>query len=123
MEIFTCPRQHCQGCARRETCTSNKKQGRAVSRIVGEDSVDALRARMKTDEAKRLYRLRRQTVELRFADVKAHRKLRCFNGRGLVRVKTQIAANVLVHNLLTVARHSNPTQATGDELTELAIAA
>ncbi len=50
-------------------------RGRSVSRLEHEDLVDELRARMETPEAKELYRLRRQTIELRYADLKQHRQL------------------------------------------------
>jgi transposase len=105
LELYTCPPEDCRGCVRHETCTSNPEKGRTVYRLEHEEFVDALRARMATDDAKHLYRLRRQTVELRFADLKEHRNLRRFSGRGLPRAKIQVAANVLVHNLLTVVRH------------------
>ena len=58
--------------------------------------------RMATPEAKQLYRLRRQTVELRYADMKEHRNLQRFTGRGLRRATAQLAATVLVHNLLAL---------------------
>jgi hypothetical protein len=49
-------------------------------------------------------RLRGQTIELVFADVKEHRGLRRFSGHGLARVRTEFALEVLVHNLLVVHR-------------------
>ena len=45
---------------------------------------------MQTPEAKAIYRKRGQTVELRFADAKAHRGLRRFSGRGLERVRIEV---------------------------------
>ena len=56
--------------------------GRTISRAEHEELIEALRARMQTDEAKNLYRLRRQTVELSYADLTEHRKLRRFSGHG-----------------------------------------
>jgi hypothetical protein len=64
--------------------------------------VEALRARMATGEAKALYRLRRQTVELVKADWKQHRQLRRFHGRGLVRARWQVGLMVVAHNLVTL---------------------
>lgn len=123
LTLFTCPSEHCVGCIRNQACTSNPQKGRTVSRLEHEEYVDALRERMQTDEAKSLYRLRRQTVELRFADLKECRNLRRFSGRGLARAKIQTAANVLVHNLLTVSRHlewNENTDAITDTLLEAA---
>jgi hypothetical protein len=53
-----------------------------------------------TEAAKTVYRLRKQTIELVFADFKEHRGLRRFSGHGLARVRTELALEVLVHNLL-----------------------
>ena len=72
---------------------------------------------MQTPEAKAIYRQRSQTVELRFADAKAHRGLRRFSGRGLTRVRIEVGLMVLAHNLLVVqaaeerkaAEGQNPT--------------
>ena len=57
---------------------------------------------MKTEEARAIYKLRSQSVELRFADTKAHRGLRRFSGRGLVRVRIEVGLLVLSHNLKIV---------------------
>ena len=59
---------------------------------------------METAEAKAVYRLRGQTIEIVFADVKEHRGLRRFSGHGLVRVRTEFALEVLLHNLLVLHR-------------------
>ncbi|MBL7042224.1 MAG: transposase [Pirellulaceae bacterium] len=57
-----------------------------------------------TEEAKQLYKRRKKTVELSFADIKEHRGLRRFPRRGLTRATTQVGLAVLVHNLLVVHR-------------------
>jgi hypothetical protein len=57
---------------------------------------------METEEAKAIYRLRKQTMELGFADFKAQRGLRRCSGRGLARVRTEVALEVLGHNLLVL---------------------
>ncbi len=49
-----------------------------------------------------LYRQRKQTVELRFADGKEHRKVRRFTGRGRERGEAQVGLSVLAHNLCFV---------------------
>ena len=69
-----------------------------------EELLDELRERMQTPEAKTLYKLRSQTVELAYADMKEHRGLRRFRSRGLRRAKTQVGLIVLTHNLLAVQR-------------------
>jgi len=96
--------QSCQACPLREQCTTSKKNGRSVQRSEHEDLIQAHRAWMETAEAKTVYRLRGQTIEIVFADVKEHRGLRRFSGHGLARVRTEFALEVLLHNLLVVHR-------------------
>ena len=67
--------------------------------------IEELRERMATAEAKVLYRRRRETVERGFADLKHHRELRQFHGRGLERASTELGLLVLAHNLMVLARH------------------
>ena len=76
------------------------KRGRSVQRSEHEELIQAHRAWMATTEAKAVYRLRGQTIEIVFADVKEHRGLRRFSGHGLARVRTEFALEVLLHNLL-----------------------
>jgi transposase len=96
--------QTCQACPLREQCTTSKSRRRSVQRSEHEDLIIAHRAWMETDEAKTVYRLRGQTIEMVFADVKEHRGLRRFSGHGLTRVRAEFALEVLLHNLLVVYR-------------------
>jgi transposase len=102
---YRCPAEHCVTCLRREVCTSSPERGRSVSRLEHEDLVDELRVRMETPEAKELYKLRRQTIELRYADLKQHRRLRHFNHYGPRRARAQIGAAVLAYNLLILQKN------------------
>jgi transposase len=102
LNLYTCPAEHCLACPRQKACTRTPKKGRTVSRMENEELLDALRARMQTEEAKQLYKLRSQTVELNYADLKEHRGLRRFHARGPQRVKAEIGVLVLAHNLLYV---------------------
>lgn len=77
---------------------------------------------METAEAKAVYRLRGQTIEIVFADVKEHRGLRRFSGHGLARVRTEFALEVLLHNRLVLhrflsqRRHAESMHHTTEEL-------
>jgi hypothetical protein len=102
VNLYTCPAEHCLTCPRQEACTRSPHKGRSVSRMQNEDLLDALRARMDTAEAKQLYKMRSRTVELNYADLKEHRGLRRFHGRGLQRAKAEAGSLVLAHNLLFV---------------------
>jgi len=96
--------QTCQACPLRQQCTTSQKGGRSVQRSEHEELIEAHRAWMETAEAKAVYRLRGQTIEIVFADVKEHRGLRRFSGHGLARVRTEFALEVLLHNLLVLHR-------------------
>ena len=109
---YRCPPQHCRACPRQALCSTNPNRGRSVRRSEHEALVAAHRTRMGTAEAKKLYRLRSQTVELGFADFKQHRLMRQFSGRGRNRAQRQVGLTVLVHNLLIVHRATPPTKNT-----------
>ncbi len=103
LSLYVCPPEHCQACPRQAACTRTPEKGRTVSRMENEELLDALRERMRTDEAKELYKLRSRTVELNFADMKEHRGMRRYHSRGLKRVSAEIGTVILAHNLLHVA--------------------
>lgn len=105
---FRCPPEHCQACPLRAQCTTSPRSGRSLRRSEHQELIDEHRARMQLDEAKAIYRLRGQTIELGFADFKQHRRLRRFSGRGLARARAELAISVLVHNLHHVAA-TNPS--------------
>jgi transposase len=125
LSLYTCPPANCQACSRQPGCTRTPKKGRTVSRMENEELLDGLRARMQTDAAKRLYRQRGRTVELNFADLKEHRGLRRFHGRGQRRVTAEVGVLVLTHNLLAVEAHNRRLLRTGatDDLASITRAA
>ena len=102
LSLYTCPAEHCQACPRQSACTRTPQKGRTVSRMENEELLDALRERMQPEAAKKLYKRRSQTVELSYADMKEHRDLRRFHGRGLRRVTAEVGCLVLTHNVLYV---------------------
>jgi transposase len=102
LSLYVCPPEHCQACPRQPACTRAPEQGRTVSRMENEELLDALRERMQTAAAKKAYKLRSQTVELSYADLKEHRGLRRFHGRGLRRVTAEVGCLVAMHNALYV---------------------
>lgn len=102
---YRCAAGDCEGCSRRQACTPSSGRGRTVSRLEDEDFLDALRERMKSAEAKELYKQRSRTIELRYADLKQHRKLRRFNHYGPRRARAQIGAAILAHNLMVLQKN------------------
>lgn len=123
LSLYRCPPPHCQTCPRQPGCTRTPKSGRTVSRMENEELLDALRERMRTVAGKTLYRQRARTVELNFADLKEHRGLRRFHGRGLRRVTAEVSALMLTHNVLAVEEHARQRRQTTDALAPLTQAA
>jgi transposase len=125
LSLYTCPAEHCLTCPQQPACTRTPKKGRTVSRMEHEELLDALRDRMATDQSKRLYKLRSQTVELNYADMKEHRGLRRFHGRGMLRVNAELGILVLAHNLRSVEAHlqDRHSQSTIHELSQTPCAA
>jgi transposase len=107
---YQCDTKHCLECPRQTTCTSKPKSGRTIKRSEYEPLVEALQARMRTPEAKALYKLRAQTVERGFADMKEHRRLRRFSGKGLLSARTEIGLLVLAHNGLALLAARKPKE-------------
>jgi transposase len=106
-EVFRCATEICTACALRSQCTPKSKGGRTISRTEYEELVEALRERMATPEGKELYKLRGQTIERPFADVKEHRGVRRFCRRGLPMAQALIGALVLCNNLLARQKLEN----------------
>jgi len=115
---YACPVECCQACSLRAQCTTSQKAGRSLRRSEHEHLIEAHRANMATDEAKQLYRLRGQSIEIVFADFKEHRNLRRFSGRGLQRARGEVASLVLCHNLLLLQRSRQARENTAAQATE-----
>jgi transposase len=101
LQMYRAQQQSCAACCKRGKCTPGKG-ARTISRSEYEEHVEGLRERMKTEEAKRLYKLRKQTVELANADMKEHRALRKLYGLGLKRAAAQVGLTVLAHDLVVL---------------------
>jgi transposase len=102
LEVYQADVADCGGCPLRAQCVQSKSGARSVRRRPHEEYVEALRERMKSPEAKALYRQRCQTVERSYADQKEHRGLRKFSGRGQERAAVQAGLSILVHDLRTL---------------------
>jgi hypothetical protein len=95
---YRCPPEYCRECPIRLQCTRTPEHGRLVKRNEHDDLVEELQKRMQQSENQALYRHRKQTVELSYADLKEHRGLRQFHAYGLRQAKSQVAMIVLAVN-------------------------
>jgi hypothetical protein len=101
---YRCAPAHGQACPRQSACTAKPEQGRTIQRSEHEDLVDALRQRMQEPAGKALYKLRKQTVERGYADIKTHRGLQRFRSYGVTRARIQVGLLVLVHNAVMLRK-------------------
>jgi transposase len=102
--VYQASGEDCQGCSQQKRCTSNPKKGRTVKRYEGEEAVERIRQRMQEPAQKKVYQLRKQTVELGYADIKEHRGLRVFRCFGIKRARAQVGLVILASNGLKLLR-------------------
>jgi transposase len=93
----------CQECGQRGQCTTGK-QGRVVKRYEGEEVLERLTQRMQEPANQKIYRLRSQTVEQGYADLKEHRGLRVFRSFEKNRSRAQAGLTLLGSNALGIVR-------------------
>jgi len=101
---YHCPGEHCVSCQLAAGCVSNPSRGRTVTRMEGQELLDAQRERMTQPASKDRYKLRGQTVERGFADAKGNRRFDRYHGRGLRRARTETGLLVMAQNLLRLDR-------------------
>ena len=90
----------CGVCPHRAACCpANPSKGRAVSRVVEHPIVSAFGARMQTDQARAIYKLRGQYAEFPNAWIKAKLGLRQFHVRGLLKAGMELLWVALTHNI------------------------
>ena len=96
---YQCDITACGSCPLAERCLSGKGP-RMIKRTEGEELLEAQREKMSSEEAKSIYRVRSQTVELGFGDAKGNRRVDRFHGRGLRRARGETGLLILAQNLL-----------------------
>jgi len=98
VEEYRCSKEHCMSCPQAKRCTDRPQTGRTVDRMVGQELLDEVVARMSSQQGKGWYKKRKQTVEPRHADMSEHRGLRRLHGHGLGRAQSQLGVVVLASN-------------------------
>lgn len=102
----------CANCPSREKCLYESKtsgeispdQTRTIRRHIKEHYADEVRAFLKTDKGKNLYKRRKETVERSFADMKELMGLRYAHYRGSHSVKAQVLITGAAYNIKKLAR-------------------
>lgn len=101
---YRCSPTHCTACPIASRCAKNPQNGRTITRMDGQELIDAQREKMKQEEIKSIYRMRGQTIERAFGDAKSHRSFGRFHGRGLSRARPEVGLLVMAQNMLTLHR-------------------
>jgi transposase len=81
--------QACLECPVRRKCTKSKTGIRLLKRVEFEDERNSMVAKMKTSQAKEIYRLRARTVEPTIGDIKENKGVRSFLTRGITTVRSE----------------------------------
>jgi transposase len=90
----------CQACpAKGQCCAKNRVSGRSIHRTVESPEVGEFRQKMKTEEARNIYRQRSQVAETPNLWIKAKFKLRQFSVRGLRKVGQEAVWVCLTYNI------------------------
>jgi transposase len=101
---YRCNPTHCQGCPLAARCLRPNSASRTLRRLEGQELLDEQRKKMADPDVQLRYRLRGQTVELAFGDIKGNRQLARFHGRGPSRARTETGLMVVAQNLLRLDR-------------------
>jgi len=84
---------------------------REIYALPEKKTLNRIKEKLKTEEGKRTYGIRKQTVERSFADIKHHRGLRSFSLRGIDKVRTEFNLTCTGSNLVRINNliHKPPT--------------
>lgn len=98
----------CQGCEyRKKCCPKHAEQGRLVSiRVSSNPLVEQMREKMKTEEAKKIYRQRGAVAEFPNCWIKEKLGLRKFRLKGMVKAGTEALWAVLSYDVMQWVRLS-----------------
>jgi transposase len=89
----------CQACPFKLKCCPSTKGGRSLMRLENQSEVDTHAAKMKTEEAKQIYKQRGQTAEFPSAWIKEKIGLRRFRVGGLLKAGLELVWACLTYNI------------------------
>lgn len=94
----------CRACEHFGTCTTNRLHGRKVTRLLKEDLRQKLERQYALPESQKIYKLRKQKVELPFGHIKYNLGVRGFLLRGLAGVKAEFSIMSSCFNITRMIR-------------------
>lgn len=92
---------NCPTCPNQKACCKNNKY-RTILELPHSKLANRIKDKMLTPEGRAKYKLRKQTVERSFADIKYHKKLTNFLLKGIKKVKTEWDLACIGHNLVMI---------------------
>ena len=96
--------EDCRECSFRKKCTNSKTHQKVITRHVWEEHKEAVNECRYTEEWKKIYPLRKESIERVFGDCKEHHNLRYTRLRGLKKNQHQALMIFACHNLKRMAR-------------------
>jgi transposase len=100
---YTAREDRCANCPMREECLTEKQKYKTLRRHVWEDYRDEMYEFTQTEQGKRIYSRRKETIERSFADSKELHGLRYCRMRGLKKVSEQCLLTAAVQNMKKIA--------------------
>ena len=102
----------CRSCPCREQCGANAKGQKVVYRHIWQEALDLANQLRKTQLAKEIYAMRKQTIERVFADAKEKHAMRYTHHRGLARLTQWVMLKFAAMNLKKLALRLSPHNST-----------
>ena len=96
---YFCDSKTCKACPRRAECFGKSMTRRMVERHVWQDALDDVIAFTKTQNGRRIYNWRKQTIERSFAEAKVNHGLRYARMLGIQNMREQCFLTVAVQNI------------------------
>jgi len=91
--------KECKSCPSKSSCCPHAANGRSIGRMGNDPVVEAFYAKMKTEEARAIYKQRGPVAEFPNAWIKQKFGLRQFHLRGLVKVELEALWAAITYNI------------------------
>ncbi len=93
----------CRDCPQRKACGANEKGQRILTTHIWQEYLDIAEQLRKTEKGKKLYAMRKESIERVFADAKEKHAMRYTHHRGLARVSAWVRLKYATMNLKKMA--------------------
>ena len=98
--------KHCKACPFKERCGANEKGQKLLITHIWQEYLDLVEQLRRTDRGKKIYAMRKETIERVFADAKEKYAMRYTHHRGLTRVTNWVRLKYAAMNLKKLAEWS-----------------